>query len=234
MYKRQDEFALTNYTILSHYLFFFFPNDYKKIYNNTLRLEDNDQNKWLKYYDNIISRISIYTGKQRILIKNPSNTSRIKYLLKQYPNAKFIHIYRNPVFVYLSTFKFFSELFPSVNLQSFDEYKLVKLVIYNYREMYKDYYKHKDLIPKNNLIEFGFEDFKKDPLAQIERVYENFDLDGLEVNRDAFKKYIKSQEGHKINQYKIKKELLKLIKNEFKQSFKEMNYEIPKNLKIIS
>ena len=100
--------------------------------------------------------------------------------------------------------------------------------------MYKDYYKHKDLIPKNNLIEFGFEDFKKDPLTQIERIYENFDLDGLEVNRDAFKKYIKSQEGHKINQYKIKKELLKLIINEFKQSFKEMNYEIPKNLKIIS
>ena len=54
------------------------------------------------------------------------------------------------------------------------------------------------------------------------------------MNRDAFKKYIKSQEGHKINQYKIKKELLKSIKNEFKQSFKEMNYEIPKNLKIIS
>ena len=231
---QEDEFALTNYTILSHYLFFFFPNDYKKIYNNTLRLEENDQNKWLKYYDNIINRISIYTGKERILIKNPSNTSRIKYLLKKYPNAKFIHIYRNPVFVYLSTFKFFSELFPSVNLQNFNKDKLVKLVIYNYREMYKDYYKHKDLIPKNNLIEFGFEDFKKDPLTQIERIYENFDLDGLELNRDIFKKYIESQEGHKINQYKIKKELLKLIKNEFKQSFKEMNYETPKNLKIIS
>ena len=100
--------------------------------------------------------------------------------------------------------------------------------------MYKDYYKHKDLIPKNNLIEFGFEDFKKDPLTQIERIYENFDLYGLELNRDIFKKYIESQEGHKINQYKIKKELLKLIKNKFKQSFKEMNYEIPKNLKIIS
>ena len=54
------------------------------------------------------------------------------------------------------------------------------------------------------------------------------------MNWDAFKKYIKSQEGHKINQYKIKKELLKSIKKEFKQSFKEMNYEIPKNLKIIN
>ena len=37
-----------------------------------------------------------------------------------------------------------------------------------------------------------------------------------------------------LNQYKIKKELLKSIKKEFKQSFKEMNYEIPKNLKIIN
>ena len=68
-------------------------------------------------------------------------------------------------------------------------------------KLLEDYYKNKDLIPKNNLIEFGFEDFKKDPLAQIERVYENFDLDGLEVNRDIFKKYIKSQEGHKMAEH---------------------------------
>ena len=231
---QEDEFALTNYTILSHYLFFFFPNDYKKIYKNTFRLEENEQKKWLKYYDQLINRISSYTGKKRILIKNPSNTSRIKYLLKQYPNAKFIHIYRNPVFVYLSTFKFFDELFPSVNLQNFDRDKLIKLVVYNYKEMYKDYYKHKDLIPQNNLVEFGFEDFKKNPLIQIERVYKKFGLNGFGKNMDVFKTYIKSQEGHKVNQYKIKKELLKSIKNEFKQSFMGMNYKIPKNLKIIS
>ena len=229
---QEDEFALSNYTSLSHYLFFFFPNNYKEIYNSTLRLEEKDQKKWLRHYDHIIDRISNYTGKERVLIKNPSNTSRIKYLLKQYPNAKFIHIYRNPVFVYLSTYKFFDELFPSVNLQKFDRDKLIKLVIYNYREMYEDYYKSKDLIPDNNLIEFGFEDFRKDPLDHIEKVYQKFELENFELNKGNFKRYIDSQKSHKVNVYNIKKELLEIIKNEFKQSFEKMNYKIPKNLKI--
>ena len=229
---QEDEFALSNFTSLSHYLFFFFPNNYKEIYNSTLRLEEKDQKKWLRDYDNIIDRISNYTGKERVLIKNPSNTSRIKYLIKQYPNAKFIHIYRNPVFVYLSTYKFFNELFPSVNLQKFDRDKLVELVIYNYKEMYADYYKYKDCIPKNNLIEFGFEDFRKKPLDQIEKIYNKFKLEDFELSKNVFKEYIDSQKDHKVNVYKIKKELLKTIKNEFKQSFEKMNYKIPKNLKI--
>ena len=231
---QEDEFALSNYTNLSHYLFFFFPNNYKEIYNSTLRLEEKDQNKWLRHYEHIIDRISNYTGKERVLIKNPSNTSRIKYLLKQYPNAKFIHIYRNPVFVYLSTYKFFSELFPSVNLQKIDKKVLFDLIIYNYREIYKDYYDQKDLIPKENLIEFKFEDFKSDTMKYLLKIHKKFKIEVNERIIKDYDTYLKDQRKHKMNSYTIEKEKLDILLKEFKLSFNSMNYEIPENLNVIN
>ena len=158
---QEDEFAVSNYINISHYNFFFFPNDYKKFYSEAIRFKNDKSSKWLNAYYKLLDRIYLYTNKSQLIIKNPSNTSRIKYLLKKYPNAKFIHIYRNPIFVYLSTYKFFSELFPSVNLQNIDNETLKKLILYNYKEIYKDFYNYKSLIPKGNLIELKFEDFRK-------------------------------------------------------------------------
>ena len=172
---QEDEFALSNYTTLSHYLFFFFPNEYKKFYSENIRFDNNRSLNWINDYHTIIQRIYGYTNKSKIIIKNPSNTARIKYLVKKYPNAKFIHIYRNPIFVYLSTYKFFYELFPSVNLQEIGENKLKELVIYNYREMYKDYFIQKKLIRKENLIEIPFEDFRWSPLRYVKRIYQDID-----------------------------------------------------------
>ena len=231
---QEDEFAVSNYTNISHYNFFFFPNDYKKFYSEAIRFEKNNEKLWLSKYSNILNRIFHYTGKSKIIIKNPSNTARIRSLLKKYPNAKFIHIYRNPIFVYLSTFKFFSELFPSVNLQNIDNETLKKLIIYNYKEIYRDYYKFKSLIPKGNLIELKFEDFRKNPSIYLKDIYK---IIGIELKKEDLNElsiYLNNQKKHKMNTYTIDKKTLKKLYKELEFSFKKMNYSIPSNLNIIN
>ena len=229
---QEDEFAVSNYVNISHYNFFFFPNDYRKFYSEAIRFENDKSSIWLNAYSKLLNRIYLYTNKSQLIIKNPSNTSRIKYLLKKYPNAKFIHIYRNPVYVYLSTYKFFSELFPSVNLQKIDNKLLHDLIIYNYREMYKDYYDQKHLIPKENLIEIKFEDFKNDSLSYLEKIHKKFDLKLSKELLSEYISYIDSQKSHKMNSYKIDKFILDEIKQEYSNSFSKMEYDIPKNLEI--
>ncbi|HJN54581.1 MAG TPA: sulfotransferase, partial [Flavobacteriaceae bacterium] len=73
---QEDEFAVSNFNDSAHYLFFYFPNDYKKYYIKSIRFEnsESDRRKWIKIYDKLIKRILIYTNKDQILIKNPSNT----------------------------------------------------------------------------------------------------------------------------------------------------------------
>ena len=91
------------------------------------------------------------------------------------------------------------------------------------------------LIRKKNLIEIPFEDFRSSPLKHVKRIYQKLNIEGYLNSEDSFKKYIDNQKSHKMNSYKIEKDLLKRIKNEFKQSLKEMNYSAtPNNLNIIS
>ena len=229
---QEDEFAVSNYTNISHYNFFFFPNDYKKFYSEAIRFEKNNEKLWLSNYSDILNRIFYYTGKSKIIIKNPSNTARIRSLLKKYPNAKFIHIYRNPIFVYLSTFKFFSELFPSVNLQNIDNETLKKLIIYNYKEIYRDYYNYKSLIPKGNLIELKFEDFRKNPSIYLKDIYKTIGIELKKEDLNELSVYLNNQKKHKMNTYTIDRRTLKKVYKEFEFSFKKMNYSIPSNLNI--
>ena len=149
-------------------------------------------------------------------------------------NKKFIHIYRNPIFVYLSTLKFFSELFPSVNLQNIDNETLKKLIIYNYKEIYKDFYDHKNLIPKGNLIELKFEDFRKNPSLYLKDVYKMIGIDFKKEDLNQLRLFLDNQKKHKMNKYKIDKNTLEIICNEFKFSLKKMKYNIPSNIKVIN
>ena len=230
---QEDEFAVSNFIDISHYNFFFFPNNYKKFYSEAIRFENNKSSKWLDAYYKLLKRINLYTNKTQLIIKNPSNTARIKFLLKKYPNAKFIHIYRNPVYVYLSTFKFFSELFPSVNLQNIDNKLLHDLIIYNYREMYNDYYDQINSIPSKNLIEIKFEEFKEDPILYLKKIHEKLDISISEELLSTYNDYLLTQKSHKMNTYSIKKDVLEEISKEFHIPFKKMKYKIPDNLKII-
>ena len=233
---QEDEFAVSNFNDLAHYLFFYFPNDYKKYYLKSVRFEnsESDRIKWIKTYDKLIKRILIYTKKDQILIKNPSNTARIKTILSKYPNAKFIHIHRNPYFVYLSTYKFFYELFPAVQLQKTSEETIHKLVLYNYKKIYEDYYNEYRMIPKNNLIDIKFEDFKDNPLHQIQSIYRTLGIESFNDSKSAFIDYINENKSHKMNTYKISKKRILEIENEFSSVIKKMNYSFPKNLKIIN
>ncbi len=231
---QEDEFAVSNITNLSHYNFFFFPEEYKKFYSEAVRFENSKSSEWLSSYRKLLDRVKIYTNKEQLIIKNPSNTARIKYLLEKFPDAKFIHIYRNPVNVYLSTYKFFYELFPSVNLQKCSSDLLEKLILHNYREMYTDYYAQKHLIPKKNLIEIKFEDFKKDSYSYLKKIHSQFDLDLNEFTEKNYRNYLKQQKSHKMNTYQIKSKTLYLVTKEFKLSIKKMNYSLPDNLRVLN
>jgi len=233
---QEDEFAVANFHNFSHYLFFYFPNNYKKYYNESINFKSDisNQKRWIANYDSIIKRILLFTNKDQIIIKNPSNTARIDTILLKYPNAKFIHIHRNPYFVYLSTYKFFYELFPSVNLQNIEDDTIHKLVLYNYKNMYNDYFNQYKLIPKNNLMEVKFDDFKENPLDTLKNIYDKFSITTFHGSEENFMNYIDENSSHKINTYKIKKDRLLEIKSEFSVIIKKLKYSIPKNLEVIN
>ena len=98
--------------------------------------------------------------------------------------------------------------------------------------MYKDYYDQKNLIPKENLIEIKFEDFKNESLSYLKKIHKNFDLKLSKELLSGYIRYLDSQKSHKMNTYKIKKSILDEINEEYTIPFNKMKYDIPNNLEI--
>ena len=52
--------------------------------------------EWKEKYIYFLKKVAYYHKGKRLVLKNPANTARIKLLFEMFPEAKFIHIYRNP------------------------------------------------------------------------------------------------------------------------------------------
>ena len=66
---------------------------------------------------------------KRLILKNPTNTARIKFLLELYLEAQFIHISRNPYVVYMSTIHFYKKMVQAFSFQNVSDDDLENYIL---------------------------------------------------------------------------------------------------------
>jgi len=234
-YPQEDEFALSNINPLNYYQYMYFPMYYQDYYDKYIRFEnmsDPTYNRWKQDYKRMVMKAMINTGRDIPLLKNPCTTGRIKVMLELYPDAKFIFIIRNPVIVFLSSKKFFSELLPTLWFHSLEEEDLEEMIFNIYDSLIHDYLEQKSLIPEKNLIEIKFDEYETDPLYFLQKVYHDFSLPKFEEAKPHFANYISNQSGYKKNKYDISKELLRRIIDRWGFSMELWDYSIPENVEV--
>ena len=106
-------------------------------------LNDGEKKQWKNNYFKFMKTVTYSNNGKRLLIKNPANTARITTLLELFPEANFIHIYRNPYKVYLSTMKMRKRVLDKLALQNAKQEEIEKQVIENYKRLMKSYFKQK-------------------------------------------------------------------------------------------
>lgn len=225
---QEEEIGLANLTHRSFYHFIYFPKAYRKIKELSLDINDLDGKelkKWERSYRYLIRQAVLNTSGKRFLSKNPPNTFRIKLLLKLFPGAKFIYLYRNPYKALSSFSLFFDELIDGVGFQKVSKEKYLADIQDLYSESLSTYIDNKGLIPPENLIEVKFEDFIKTPLEYAEMVYKQF---GLELSRESLermKEYLKSYRDYKSASYTVPDPIIRMINSNFTQYLIENGYE---------
>ncbi|TYA53811.1 sulfotransferase family protein [Formosa maritima] len=234
---QEEEFALGDKTPISFYYFWMFPQKIKEYYKHFIQFKDLDSNQlesWKSDYKLLIKKSLKNTNKNMYLSKNPPNTGRVEMLLEMFPNAKFIHIHRNPVEVFLSTHNFFSKMMPHLQLQTIPRESLDVMVFELYENLMSDYLKQRELIPKGNLVEVSFDCLQESPMDVLNNIYKKLNLSGFERAEINFKTYIESKKSYKKNTHKISKNHLETLKTTCKFVFEEYNYNIPENIEIIN
>ncbi len=235
-YPQEEEFALGSNVPISYYYFWMFPQEAQSFYDRYVRflkVSENDYLMWKEEYLLQIKKAIVNTNGKYFLSKNPPHTARIKVLLEMFPNAKFIHIHRNPVIVFLSTQHFFRTMLPNLQLQHMSSEKLDDLIFSIYKQMMHSYMDERSLIPKENLVEIAFEDLEENPLSTIKSIFDTLNIADFEKSEASIRDYIDSKKGYKKNAHKIEQNTLDKILNEWDFAMKEWGYGVPDSVKII-
>ena len=224
----EDEYALANFTPYSFYHGWYFPHRihyYLRRYVLFENVDEKVKEEWKETYAYLLKKISYRYGGKPILLKSLVNTGRIKLLLEAFPEAKFIHIYRDPYKVYLSTWRLYESIIPIFSFQHVEREFIDRLIIDFYKSIYEKYFEEKRLIPKENLVEIRYEDFVKNPLKSLREIYDKLDLSWFEDARPGFERYLARYKNYKPHTYKIDDELKKKIDKEWGFVFKKLEYK---------
>lgn len=232
---QEDEYAISNVTHRSYYHVFYFPRSYRDYYKDYVRFEDASStviDSWNRTYERIVKRAVINSTGNRPVLKNPVNTGRIRNLTQIFPEANYVFMMRNPVVTYLSAKKFFSQLYPTVNLEEFSTGEIVEMVLEIYINLLGDYLRDRELIHPDRLLEIRYEEFELNPLEYLEQIYSRFGFNDLDKALPSFTSYLQTQKDHKMIGYKIKRKELELVLDKLDFAMKYWNYEIPDDLVI--
>lgn len=158
---------------------YFFPkklNDYFRDYVLFENRPESEIEAWKRDYVFLLKKISLASQGKQLVLKSPPNTARIKHLLALFPNAKFIFIHRNPYEVYASNQRFLNttqQLYAVGGTRSVDNNSVI---LDTYAQTIDRYLLEKHLIPQGQLIELPYEDFVKEPLANMRKIYQALHL----------------------------------------------------------
>ncbi|OIQ37813.1 MAG: hypothetical protein BM563_07645 [Bacteroidetes bacterium MedPE-SWsnd-G1] len=234
---QEEEFTIGHRVPLSFYLFWFFPKKSAIIFKRCIKLNGihkENKNKWIEEYKLIISKALKNTNGDIFLSKNPPNTARIDVLLEMFPNAKFIHIHRNPFDVYLSTQNFFRKMMPHLQLENINKEEINELVIEGYNRLMQDYIKNKDLIPKDNLYELSFDDLESSSMNCLKEIYTKLQINGFDEASIRFGKYIDAMKSYKKNKLSIDQKELDLVSEQWAFMTSAYNYSVPAHIEILN
>lgn len=160
-----------------------------------------------------------------LLLKSPPFTCRIKLLLELFPDARFIHIHRNPYTIFQSTKRLMEFMFRITALQRPDLQQLDTRIIRRHQIMYDCFFAERGLIPGGWFCEVCFEELEQDPVGQVKKIYEKLNLDGFDAIRSPLQQYVDSIANYRKNEHvELPSSLRRHIAQAWQRSFEEWQY----------
>jgi len=225
----EDEFALAIMSLKSLYMTFSFPRrttEYLR-YLDLRSVPPDEVEVWKSNYLYFLKKLTI-RYRRPLVLKSPPNTARISILLDMFPEARFIHIHRNPYRVFQSmrhlihTWTQHHAFLQRMDLDDVNDY-----ILQVYRTIYDAYFDQVDLIPPGQFHEVRFEALEEDPIHELDRLYGMLDIGPFQPARRKFERYLESVKQYQKNEFDdLEPHLKERIAHEWRNSFEAWGYEI--------
>ncbi len=153
----EDEIALATMTGLSPYMAWYFPkdgSDYDRYL--TFRGASNEEvTRWAHALTTFLKKLT-FRHDRPLVLKSPPHTARIRLLLGLFPDARFVHIHRDPYAVFGSTRHMIQAVYPVFCFQEWPVPDGNDRILSVYTEMYDAFFEERALIPEGQTLRGWF------------------------------------------------------------------------------
>lgn len=225
-YPQEDEFALCGMGVPSPYLQFAYPNE-AHVYEPYLDMEGVSASavaRWKKAFVWFLKCITLNEPK-RVVLKSPPHTCRIKILLELFPNARFVHIVRNPYEVFPSMVKTWKRLSEDQHIRVPRFEGLEDHVLKTFRHMYDVFESTHDLIDPSRFCEVRYEELVKDPTGQVRMIYDRLGLGEFDKVAPKLEEYAASKAGYKKDRYQLAEDIRDKITDQWQMFIQKYGYD---------
>lgn len=201
---QEDEWALCNMGLPSPYFKVLFPNlpmqdrDYQ-----TLRGLPADARKAWQDGMQWLLRCLTLSENRPVVLKTPLHTFRLSVLLEKFPQAKFIHISRNPYQLFPSTVHTWKRMYSYQGLQVPKLEDLEQQVLQTFCEMYDAFEDDRQQVPAGQFYQLSYEQLSTDPVRELAKIYEHFDMEASDQARQAWQDYAAKHRNYEKNRHQL-------------------------------
>jgi hypothetical protein len=178
---------------------------------------------WKRAFHGYLQRLT-YKDPRRLVLKSPPHTCRIKVLLELFPDARFVHIVRNPFVVFPSTVNMWKSLYRTHGLQRPTFSGLEEHVYTTYLRLYESLERGRRLVPPSHFYELRYEDLVREPIPQLRALYHHLDLGGFDAFQPRVEQYLAGVRGYETNRYDLAAEQRAQIVRRWESVFDRYGY----------
>lgn len=202
---QEDDFAMCSLSGQANLLGWAYPRNapFYDRYATMENLSEEELTRWKAGYELFLKKLS-YKFDRPLVLKSPANTGRVKTLLELFPDARFVHINRNPYDIFRSTKHTLHKAGPWWQLQNrnyHDDEGIDAQVLEMVKTLYDRYFEQRSLIPSGRLHDMAFTDLERDPVGQIRKTYESLGLPDFAEVEPRLTGYVNSLAGYKKNSF---------------------------------
>lgn len=199
---QEDEFGILGLTTISPCIGWHFPRRHE-FYDRYLTLREASESEIARWKSALMLFLRKLTLKYQrpLVLKSPPHTCRIRLLLELFPDAKFVHIHRDPYAVFQSTRHLFESNRGMHHMQRFVWEDRDDWILDQYCAMYESFFEERLLIPSGNYCEIAYEQLEVDPIGQMQSIYQKLNLPSFERVEPTLRKYLDSVATYKKNEF---------------------------------
>ena len=229
---QDDEVPMVKLTPHCEYHKYSFPRNYKfwlDTYVFSFSTQSPAFEEWKNIYLATLRKAAVLMNKERSLLKSPATMANLNVVLALFPNAKFVHIKRNPYNVIPSQIHLHKTMAEKYGLETVSDDQITEFALHQYKGYMEGFLHDQHLITAENYIEIRYEEFVEDRMHWLHEIYEKLELGDFSKHASKLQDYIDTIGNYEPHHFHEDPILKNKIASQLAFAFIALGYELGKN-----